>query len=98
MGTGQIVRSSEPPTADRVRHDIDRVTTGDMTDVPVAAAAALGTDDEAAGRPPTRQQLRMEDRDRAPPKQLTASNGPVIVFAGVVAAFAAGVTIVVVLF
>jgi hypothetical protein len=40
----------------------------------------------------------MEDRDRARPKRLTASNGPVIFFAGVVAAFAAGITIVAVLF
>ncbi len=98
MGVAQIMRSIETPTADRIRHDINRVTTGGTTDVPHVAAAPLGTDDEAAGHPPTRQQLRMEDRDRAPPKQLTASNGPVIIFAGVVAAFAAGVAIVVVLF
>lgn len=49
-----------PPTADSLRHSIDSGETGDKADWPDPAAAPLGTDDEAAGYPPTREQLDME--------------------------------------
>jgi hypothetical protein len=38
--------------ADQLREQIDRGQTGDKVDFPDPAAAPLGTDDEAAGRPP----------------------------------------------
>ena len=40
------------PTSDQLRADVDRGRTGDKVDFPDPAAAPLGTDDEAAGRPP----------------------------------------------
>lgn len=40
-------------TADRLRADIDSGRTGDKVDFVDPAAAPLGTDDEAAGSPPT---------------------------------------------
>ena len=39
-------------TASQLRGDIDSGRTGDKVDWPDPAAAPLGTDDEAAGRPP----------------------------------------------
>lgn len=41
------------PSADRLRHDIDQGRAGDKVPFPDPAAAPLGTDDEAAGSPPT---------------------------------------------
>lgn len=49
-----------PPTADSLRQAIDSGRTGEKTDWPDPAAAPLGTDDEAAGHPPTRRELDME--------------------------------------
>lgn len=46
-------------TADSLRHDIDHGRAGDKVNYPDPAAAPLGTDDEAAGTPPTQEQLRM---------------------------------------
>ena len=50
---------ADPPTSDRMRHDISRGKTGDKIDHPDPAAAPLGTDDEAAGKPPSTEELRM---------------------------------------
>ena len=47
-----------PETADRLRTDIDRGLSGDKVPALDPAAAPLGTDDEAAGQPPTRAQVR----------------------------------------
>lgn len=46
-------------TTDRLRHDIDRGLAGDKVRVPDPAAAPLGTDDEAAGRPPSQRRVRL---------------------------------------
>lgn len=46
-------------TADSLRHALDRGQGGDKVDFADPAAAPLGTDDEAAGFPPTREQIRM---------------------------------------
>ncbi|OYU17791.1 MAG: hypothetical protein CFE34_13925 [Rhodobacteraceae bacterium PARR1] len=54
--------SPNPPdvvTADALRHGIDRGGAADKVAFPDPAAAPLGTDDEAAGFPPTREQVRM---------------------------------------
>jgi hypothetical protein len=45
-------------TSDRLRHEIDSGRTGDKVDHPDPAAAPLGTDDEAAGTPPSRAAIR----------------------------------------
>ncbi|MGK9167445.1 hypothetical protein KXR53_14165 [Inquilinus limosus] len=48
---------SERPTTEQLRHDIDRGLTGDKIPVQDPAAAPLGTDDEAAGMPPTPDEI-----------------------------------------
>ena len=51
----------EPPgdrgTSDRLRSEIDSGRTGDKVGYPDPAMAPLGTDDEAAGAPPTRDEI-----------------------------------------
>jgi hypothetical protein len=47
----------EAPTSARLKHDIDRGRGGDKVDVIDPAAVPLGTDDEAAGTPPTPHEL-----------------------------------------
>jgi len=42
-------------TVDRLRADIDSGRTGDKIPAPDPASAPLGTDEEAAGTPPTRE-------------------------------------------
>ena len=51
--------SPDDLTADALRHSLDRGRGGDKTDFSDPAAAPLGTDDEAAGFPHTREQIRM---------------------------------------
>jgi hypothetical protein len=50
------------PSADRLRHDIDQGRGGDKVAFSDPAAAPLGTDDEAAGTPPTREELELASR------------------------------------
>lgn len=52
-------RKPEVETASALRHGIDRGEASDKVAFPDPAAAPLGTDDEAAGFPPTREQVRM---------------------------------------
>ncbi|WGD30467.1 hypothetical protein AncyloWKF20_01085 [Ancylobacter sp. WKF20] len=46
-------------TADRLRADIDRGQAGDKVPFSDPAAAPLGTDDEAAGTPPTAERVAL---------------------------------------
>lgn len=48
----------DPPTADQLRDAIDRGKAADKVNVSDPAAAPLGTDAEAAGTPPSKDQLR----------------------------------------
>jgi hypothetical protein len=50
-------RPEPPANPDRLRQRIDRGQGADKVDFPDPAAAPLGTDDEAAGTPITREQL-----------------------------------------
>jgi hypothetical protein len=63
-----------PPTADRLRHEIDAGRTGDKIAHPDPAAAPLGTDEEAAGTPLTPDRVRMalehEVRSRPPKRRI----------------------------
>ncbi|WP_181706672.1 hypothetical protein [Chthonobacter rhizosphaerae] len=45
-------------TTARLRHGIDSTESGDKVAFPDPAASPLGTDDEAAGRPPTADAVR----------------------------------------
>ncbi len=47
----------ERPTSDRLRSDIDHGRGGDKVPASDPAAAPLGTDDEAAGTPPSPEQV-----------------------------------------
>ncbi len=47
------------PNADMLRRDIDKGKTGDKKGFPDPSAAPLGTDAEAGGNPPSREELRI---------------------------------------
>jgi hypothetical protein len=49
----------DAPTSAKLGHDIDRGRGGDKLDVIDLAAAPLGTDDEAAGTPPSREAVQI---------------------------------------
>lgn len=53
-----------PPTADRIRIDIDRGLEGDKIPYPDPAVAPLGTDEEVAGAPPTQEERAMAAKNR----------------------------------
>jgi len=67
------IREQSAPTSDRLRADIDTGREGDKVGFVDPAAAPLGTDDEAAGTPPTNEQLRMAARDVARPPDIRTS-------------------------
>jgi len=58
------VHHAEPPTVDRLRSDIDDGRTADKVRFPDPAAAPLGSDDEAAGTPVSKDQRRQEAEAR----------------------------------
>ena len=47
------------PTTAKLKHDIDRGRGGDKVDVIDPAVAPLGTDDEAAGQPPSPAEIKL---------------------------------------
>lgn len=49
--------AEKPPTSAQLKHDIDSGRTADKVGHPDPAASPLGTDDEAAGTPPTTDQI-----------------------------------------
>jgi len=49
-------------STEQLRRDIDSGRTGDKVDWPDQAQAPLGTDDEAAGTPPSRERVRLARR------------------------------------
>lgn len=51
-----MTSKDQPPTSDRLRIDIDHGLAADKVAWPDPAAAPLGTDDEAAGAPPTAEE------------------------------------------
>ena len=69
-------RSEDPPprTTDRLRADIDRGRTGDKVGFSDPATAPLGTDDEAAGTPPSKAAIAAAAREEGAttaPRQAT---------------------------
>ena len=82
----------EPPTVDRMRADISRGKTGEKVGFPDPAAAPLGTDDEAAGHPPTPYERSLEDRSRPEPKSPPQpSQRPVVLYFTFVGALAVAI-------
>ena len=77
---------SEPPTVDRIRADISAGRTGEKVSFPDPAAAPLGTDDEAAGTPASREQRQLEDEQRPTPRTLSKpTQGPVFFYMSIIA-------------
>lgn len=70
-------RRDAPANPDRLRQRIDRGEGADKIDYPDPAAAPLGTDDEAAGHPITREQLDMalQAETRSPGGQAPLQSG-----------------------
>jgi hypothetical protein len=62
------------PNADQLRHEIDRGETRDKVAYPDPAAAPLGTDDEAAGTPPSAEAVEMVRREEIEPGRKGASD------------------------
>lgn len=54
--------ATRTPTTDQLRHGIEHGRARDKVDFPDPAAAPLGTDAEAAGKPPTRAERRIASR------------------------------------
>jgi|SRR6185437_11882506 len=93
-GVGAGMENWANGTVEQLRHDIDRGRTGDKINWPDPAAAPLGSDDEAGGAPPTREQIlyalrtecgRVADRPPLDPRGL----GAAWVLIGLIVAFAA---------
>lgn len=74
----------EPPTLETLRDAIDGGRTGDKIRFPDPAAAPLGADDEAAGRPPSEQERWMAFAETARGRRPRGSGR--LVVASVVAA------------
>lgn len=75
--TTRDLTNGNPLTADRLRHDISRGKAGDKVDHPDVAAAPLGTDDEAAGKPASPEELRIAAANThcKPPQQTALGAG-----------------------
>lgn len=83
--------SSRPPTTSQLRHDIDSGRTGEKVAAPDQAAAPLGTDDEAAGTPPSGAAVAIARRaERKEPVEAKPDRGALI-FVVAVAIFSLGV-------
>lgn len=64
------MKNRPPDTIEQLRAAIDRGEQGDKVALSDPAAAPLGADDEAAGHPPTRQEMGLEHFDRPARSQL----------------------------
>jgi hypothetical protein len=56
---------TDSDTSSRLRHEIDQGLAGDKVKGSDPAAAPLGTDDEAAGQPPTTEQVALARQHEA---------------------------------
>src|SRR4051812_46485298 len=79
---------------DQLRAQIDRGNTGDKVAFPDPSAAPLGTDDEAAGLPPTPAELRLASMGAIPTlsRDLEGFPWPYLVIAGLVSALILAIT------
>ena len=66
------------PTSAQLRHEITHGKAGDKVNFPDPSAAPLGTDAEASGNPPTREELetaRRAEIERRPDEKNPPSKG-----------------------
>lgn len=78
-------KKRKTPTSDRLRHDITHGKAGDKANFSDPSAAPLGTDAEASGNPPTREELeiaRREEIEKRPDEKDPPSKGGRPVSAG----------------
>jgi len=77
-------------TPEQLRHDIDKGRAGSKIDYPDPAAAPLGTDDEAAGTPPSPAAVDTARRHETAAAPVTPSpdrlDGSAFVYGGIMAA------------
>ena len=76
-------------TTAKLKHDIDRGRTGDKVDATDPAAAPLGTDEEAAGTPPSRHAIKQAHEHEVgsgPSSERRASDQGVTIYLAIVAA------------
>ena len=66
--------NTTPDNTSRLRDDIDSGRTGDKVPFPDPAASPLGTDDEAAGTPPSAAAVRQAARTENAGNSLKAPN------------------------
>ena len=74
-----------PPTSAQLRHGIASGQAGDKTTNIDPAAAPLGTDDEAGGNTPTKEQLALaaaQELQRQPKPPLQLEWGPIAILVG----------------
>jgi len=80
---------SEPPTVDRIRADISDGATREKVEFPDPSAVPLGTDDEAAGKPASYEERRLEAQARPNPRPPSPpSRGPITFYFGLAAGLA----------
>jgi hypothetical protein len=81
--------TDESATTAQLRHDIDSGRTGSKVNFPDPAAAPLGTDDEAAGTPPSAEAVSISRRQEAARPQTGARANPdgldvgAVIYAGI---------------
>jgi hypothetical protein len=84
------------PTAAQLRKEIDRGRAGSKVDHPDPTAAPLGTDDEAAGTPPSPAAVAMAHRhevENAPARTSTSKLGRgAYIYAGILAVIIAALS------
>ncbi len=73
---------SPPRTADALRDAIDSGKTGEKTEWPDPAAAPLGTDAEAAGRPPDAETVAMATPRHTVSTRLARFPASVLIYVG----------------
>jgi hypothetical protein len=87
--------TDESATTAQLRHDIDSGRTGSKINFPDPAAAPLGTDDEAAGTPPSAEAVSLARRQEAARPATGARANPdgldlgVVIYTGIVGGIAA---------
>ena len=81
------------PTTDQIRNAIDRGATGEKVAYLDPAAAPLGTDAEAGGHPPTKQERALDARSRTLNHERQPVNG-VPIYLAMLALVAAAILII----
>jgi hypothetical protein len=94
MGSERKSSRSDVSTSAQLRHAITRGQSRDKVSNIDPAAAPLGTDDEAAGRPPSRHEIDLaakEELRSAPVPSQPLEQSPIVILLGAAALLAIGI-------